>query len=38
MPIIPSAWEIEVRKIMVQGQPGQIFFETLPISKITKAK
>jgi hypothetical protein len=37
MTIILATWEVEIRKIMVQGQPGQILQET-PISKITRAK
>jgi hypothetical protein len=28
MPIILATWEAEIRRIMVQGQPGQIFLET----------
>jgi hypothetical protein len=31
MPIIPAIWEGEIRRIMVQGQPGQKVSET-PIS------
>jgi hypothetical protein len=28
-PVILPSWEAEIRKIMVQGQPGQIVLETL---------
>jgi hypothetical protein len=37
MPIIVATWETEIRRIMVQVQPGQIVHET-HISKITRAK
>jgi hypothetical protein len=37
MPIIPATWEAEIRRILVQGQAGQIVCET-PISKIARAK
>jgi hypothetical protein len=37
MLIILAIWEAEIRRIGVQGQPGQIVCKT-PISKITRAK
>jgi hypothetical protein len=38
MPVILPTHEVEIRKIEVLGQPGQIVFETPPISKIIRAK
>jgi hypothetical protein len=35
--MILTPWEVEIRKIMVQGQPRQIVQETLT-SRITRAK
>jgi hypothetical protein len=38
-PILLAAWEAEIRRIMVLGQPGQEFMRThLSISKRTRAK
>jgi hypothetical protein len=37
MLVILATWEAEIRRIVVQGQLGQIVLET-PISKITRAK
>jgi hypothetical protein len=37
MPIILAIWEAEIRRIKVQGQPGQIVSRD-HISKTTKAK
>jgi hypothetical protein len=36
-PAIQASWEAEIRRNMVQGQPGQIVCE-ISISKITRAK
>jgi hypothetical protein len=38
MPIILATREAEIRRIVVQGQPGQMVHETPPISKITRTK
>jgi hypothetical protein len=35
-PVILATWEAEIRRMVVQGQSGQIVHET-PISKITRA-
>jgi hypothetical protein len=37
MPVIPATWEAEIRRITVQGQPGQIVHK-IPSPKITRAK
>jgi hypothetical protein len=37
MPAILATWEAEIRRVMVQGQSGQIVHET-PSPKITMAK
>jgi hypothetical protein len=34
-PVIPAAWEAEIRRTLFEDQPGQIVLET-PISKITR--
>jgi hypothetical protein len=28
MPVIPASWENEIKKVTVQGQPGQIVHDT----------
>jgi hypothetical protein len=38
MPVIPATWEAEIRKIMVQSQPGQIVLETLSQKPLHKKK
>jgi hypothetical protein len=38
LPIILATWEAEIGRIKVQGQLGEIVYETPPISKITRAK
>jgi hypothetical protein len=37
MPVILAAWEAEIGRIGIRGQPGKIVLKT-PISKITRAK
>jgi hypothetical protein len=37
IPVILATWEAEIRRVMIQGQLGQIVHE-IPISKITRAK
>jgi hypothetical protein len=37
MTVILVTWEVEIGRIMVQGQPKQIVLETSPISKTTRA-
>jgi hypothetical protein len=36
--VILATWEAEIRRITVQGQPGQIVHETPPFPKITIEK
>jgi hypothetical protein len=36
MPIILATWDAEIRRVVVQGQPGQILHE-IPIFKKTRA-
>jgi hypothetical protein len=40
-PVTPAIWKAEIRRISVQGQPGQRVHKTAPpppISKMTRAK
>jgi hypothetical protein len=37
MPVILATWEVEIRRIVVQVQQGQIVHKT-PISKVTRVK
>jgi hypothetical protein len=37
-PVVLATWDAEIRRVMVQGQPGQIVGETLPQKKKKKNK
>jgi hypothetical protein len=37
-PVVLATWEAEIRRFVVLVQPKQVFLETTPISKITRAK
>jgi hypothetical protein len=36
--LILETWEVEMGRIKIQSQSGQIIYETLPLSKITRTK